>query len=280
MEGIFMNTNINKLIRKLMPFAFIILSAYVLTSIASTFLPKSGVEFVDESSNSMKYRNYLGFYSQSASVKKVQQQKIQKKQEVQTLSTYILKAIFSTQSNGGWILVENKRDRKTKILSQYEKLDGYLLTKLYKNHVIFEKSAKQFKLEMKKSDNSKVKYKIERKVNNITENIIVSDDIVKVKRNYLNSYVKDIDKVWNNIAIKEIEKNGKIDGFRVNAVNQKSVFGKLGLKVGDVIKAVNNNTLNSYADAFKVYNNINKMKYLNIEILRDNEIMELNYEID
>ena len=61
---------------------------------------------------------------------------------------------------------------------------------------------------------------------------------------------------------------------------QNSVFEKLGLKANDVIKSINNNSLNSYADAFNVYNNIGDTKYLNIEILRNNEVMELNYEID
>ena len=47
-----------------------------------------------------------------------------------------------------------------------------------------------------------------------------------------------------------------------------------------MIAIINNNSLNSYADAFNVYNNIGDTRYLNIEILRNNEVVELNYEID
>ena len=54
----------------------------------------------------------------------------------------------------------------------------------------------------------------------------------------------------------------------------------MGLKEGDIIKSVNNSVLGSYADAFKVYNDVGNIKYLNIEILRNNELMELSYEID
>ena len=43
---------------------------------------------------------------------------------------------------------------------------------------------------------------------------------------------------------------------------------------------VNDSVLSSYADAFKIYNNIGNTKYINMEILRDNEVVELNYEIN
>jgi len=279
MGGIFMNTTINNIIRKLIPYAFIGLLAYILATVAFFYLPKSGVDFVEESSTTLQYRQYNGFYSQQNVVAKKPVKKRVAKSNAQTLSNYILKGIYSTTSNSGWIIIENKRAKKSHFLSQYEEIDGYVLTKLYKNYVIFEKSAKEFRLDIEKK-NEKVKYEVTRKVNNIKENIVVDNDTVKVKRDYLNSYVNDIDKVWNNIKIDEIRQNGKIDGFKVGRVNKNSVFGKLGLKKGDIIKSINNNVLNSYADAFKVYNNINNTKYLNIEILRDNEIMELNYEID
>ena len=274
-----MNTNINKLIRKLIPYAFIVLFAYILSTVAFFYLPKSGVDFVQKSSTVLEYRQYNGFYSQIKPAKTVKKTQNRTTRTIQNLSSYTLKGIYSTSSNGGWIIVENKRTKKSHFLSQDEVLDGYLLVRLYKKYVVFEKNSKEYKLDMQQK-NENVKYEVTRKVDNTNENIIVNNDSVKVKRDYLNSYVNNIEKVWNNIAINEIRQNGKIDGFKVENVNKNSVFGKLGLRKGDVIKSINNNVLNSYADAFKVYNNINSTKYLNIEILRDNEIMELNYEID
>lgn len=274
-----MNIDINKIIQNSIPYAFAVLIAYILASAIYVYLPKSGVEYIQDETKTLEYRKYDGFYNQvtKKEVKKAQK-KTAKKQE--TLDKYILKAIYSTTKNGGWITIENKRGNKSYILSQYDELDGYILTKLYKNYVIFEKSAKEYKLEIK-SKNKNLKYQVERKLdNNQSESVIVENDTVTVKREYLNSYVNDIEKVWKNIAINEIRKNGKIDGFKVGFVNKNSVFGKLGLKKGDIIKSINNNVLSSYADAFKVYNNINTTKYLNIEILRNNEMMELNYEID
>lgn len=268
-----MNTNINFITKKLLPYIFIFLLAYLINTIISLYLPKSGVEFIKNDLTSLSYKNYNGFYSNTKTVQKSET----KAKKIETLSKYNLKGIYSTNKNSGWITIEDKAKQKSKILAQWEEIDGYILTKLYKTYVVFEKEAKEYKLAMKEKD--KVSYEIEQNVNS-NENIKVNDDLVKIKRDFLNTYVTNVEKVWNNIAIKEIKKAGKIDGFKINKIAKNSVFEKIGLKQGDIIKAVNNNVLGSYADAFKVYNNINNTKYLNIEILRNNEMMELNYEID
>jgi len=270
-----MNTVFNKIIQKSIPYMFIFLFAYILSTIAFIYLPRNGVEFVNESNSYLEYRKYDGFYSKVS--KKVIEKKEQKVE--QTLLNYALKAIYSTTSNSGWITIENIKNQESYILSQNEDIDGYILIKLYKNHVIMEKDKKQYRLDITQID-KKVSYDLTDTRNNTKSNVVLDGSIVKVKRNYLNTYVKDVNKIWNNIEIKEIKSNGKIDGFKVNKVVKGSVFEKLGLEKNDIIKSINNNILSSYSDAFKVYNNINNTKYLNIEILRNNEIMELNYEID
>jgi type II secretion system protein C len=275
MKGsIIMNINFNQLIQKILPYSFIFLLAYLINSIAFFYLPKVGVEFKDNNIGNLEYKNYSGFYSK---VQIVQESKeVKKCAPMENFSKYNLKAVYSTTSNGGWITIENGDN--SFILSQGENIDGYVLSKLFKSYVIFEKSQKEYKLEMKEKDN--ISYELTEDTDDIKQNIIVKDDLVKVNRTYLNSYVQNLDKVWNNIAINEKKVGNKIEGFEVLKVNQDSVFAKLGLKAGDVIKSINNNSLNSYADAFNVYNNIGDTRYLNIEILRNNEVVELNYEID
>ncbi len=273
-----MNTNFNKLIQKSLIYIFLILSAYILCTILFFFLPKEGIDNRVNVSTNLKYTKYDGFYStapvfrNTVVIKKV-------KKDIKTLSKYTLKAIYSTTSNGGWLNMENNSNRQSYILSQGENIEDYTLTKLYRNYVIFEKNKKEYILEIKQSK-QKVNYNMSEVINDIKQNIVVSNDNVKITRSYLNSYVNDIDKVWKDINIQEIRENGKIDGFKVFRVSKKSVFSKLGLRKGDIIKSINNNTLTSYAEAFKVYNNMSDTKYLNLEILRNNEIMELNYEID
>lgn len=270
-----MNLPFNSIFQKIIPYAIIIMIAYTFLTVFSFYLPKKGVDFSGESSSDFSYKKYVGFYSTISVTTPKINKKIQK-QEFNALSKYQLKAVYSTSSNAGWAIIQEKSSSKSTILEQYQKFNGYTLTKLYTNYIVFEKNLKEFKIELR--TNKKISYEINN--SSTKENIIVDENSVKIKRKYLNSYVNDLNKVWKDIAIKDIRKNGKIDGFKVNSVNQTSIFGKLGLKKNDVIKGINGKIITSYADAFKIYNEINNVEYLSIEVLRNNEIVELNYEID
>lgn len=270
-----MNLDLNKILKRIFPFIYIALFAYIISTIIFLFLPKQGKTFEDTSLSQLEYQNYVGFYP-TTNIPKIN--KPVKVKDLDTISKYNLKAIYSTTSNSGWIIIEDKTSKKSTILQQFENFNGYILTKLFKKYIIFEKNSKEFKLELPHEEN--INYDIKTKNDSIQENIVVKDGNISVKRDYLNSYTKDLNKVWKDIAINDIRKNGEIEGFRINAVNKNSVFDKLGLKKGDIIKSVNGKIIKSYGDAFSLYNGVNKLNYLTLEVLRDNESVELNYEID
>ncbi len=271
-----MNINYNNIFNFLRPFFIVLLITYFISVLVFIFLPKGSIEYEQNDLKSLYYGDYKGFYSQKNISKKVE---IKKNKNIKKLSDYTLKAIYAKGNSSGWIIVEQNKNKKSIILEQNSKLDGYILKKFFKNYVVFERNALEYKLVIPKNEN--IKYEIEElDENNLKEKVIVSGNNVRLERNYLNEYVTNIEKIWNNIAISDYKEDGKLAGFIVNKVNRKSVFAKLGLKKGDIIKAINGNELKSYADAFKIYNNINKIDYLNLEILRDKDILEINYEID
>ncbi len=272
-----MNSVFNTLFQKFIPYIIVILFAYLISAIIFIFLPKIGIDFKENSSQSISYKKYDGFYSK---IKVTNSKKIKKtmvEKEISLLSRYKLKAVYSTTSNSGWAIIQDTSS-KTVILEKDQEFKGYTLTKLFKKYIIFEKDLNEYKLELPK--NKDINYKIEKKTSRGNENIIVKNDTIQVKRNFLNAYVKDINKVWKDINIKDLRRNGKIEGFKIQKVSKNSVFEKLGLRKNDIIKSVNGSKIRSYSDAFKIYNAINNIDYLRLEVLRNNEIMELDYEID
>ncbi|MDD2888432.1 MAG: PDZ domain-containing protein [Aliarcobacter sp.] len=271
-----MNINFNTLFQKSLPLIYVILFAFLLNSVIFFYLPKSGVDFVKNDSLFLDYKKY-GFYSNIKNIeKKVDNES--SKQIVQTLSKYNLKAIYLVNNDIGWITIEEKSGESSFILAQDEQIDGYKLFKFYKNYVLFIKENKEFKLEIKEEDNGTLNF-IEPS-NNQKQEIVIKNNGAIISRDYLNSYTSNIDKVWKDITIDEIKNANKIEGFKISKVVKNSVFEKIGLKEGDIIKTINNNALNSYGDAMKVYSNIKDTTYLNIEVLRKNEVVELNYEIN
>lgn len=266
-----MNINFSKLFQKSLPFIYVIFFAYILDLVLFFYLPKSGVSFLENNLSNLEYKKFA-FYS---NIKKVESKELESKSnnQPQDLSKFELKAIYFINGNKGWITIEDKSNQTSYILSLGEQIDGYIFTKIFKNYAIFQKDKKEYKIEI-----------VEKELTNYQENSVdefkTKDNGALINRNYLNSYIMDMDKIWKNVSISEVKNADKIEGFRIDKISKDSVFNKIGLKEGDIIKSINNIPLNSYAEAFKVYNNIGNTKYLNIEILRNNEIMEMSYEIN
>lgn len=271
-----MYINFNTLFQKFLPLIYVILFAFLVDSVIFFYLPKSGVDFVKNNSLFLDYKKYA-FYSTIKNIeKKVDDEN--SKQTIQTLAKYNLKAIYLVSNDVGWITIEEKSGENSFILAQGEQIDGYTLFKFYKNHILFVKENIEFKLEINEEDSADLT--IVDSSNNQNQGIVIKSNGAIISRDYLNSYTSNIDKVWKDITIDEITNGNKIEGFKISKITKNSVFEKIGLKDGDTIKSINNNTLSSYADAMKIYNNVKDATYFNIEVLRKNEVVELNYEIN
>ena len=274
-----MNININNIMKHLFPFLVIIILGYGLNTILYFFLPKIQINNAKQESYDITYTKYQVYKSMKE--KKIVQKKVQKviKKEYTLISSIILKAIYSTSSNGGWIIIAERSSSNTHILSVGESFKNYTLKKVFKDYVIFSKNNKEYKLSML-NVKEKVSYTIKQVEDvEIVQDVEELDGGYNIKKELLNSYIKTPSKIWRAISIHEVYKDAKIDGFEIQRIAKNSVFAQLGLQKGDIIKTVNNIVLKSYADAFKIYKQIDKLKNLSMIILRDDTEMELEYEI-
>ncbi len=268
-----MNIDFNKVVLKSLPYILIIVFIYTITTIASLFLPKYGVSFIENNNENIKYKQYK-FYS-NLKYSNEQNNSFDTK-NIQKLDRYELKAIVSSSLNKGWIIIEEKFGNRENITLFYgEEIHGYYVKNIFKDYVIFEKNKKEYILKLDIENNT-----IYNNKNSDNNQIIQKNNGAVISKTYLNRYINNIDQIWGDISIIENINNGNIDGFIIKKIAQNSDFSKLGLKEGDIIKSVNNSQLISYAAALKIFNEIDNTRYLNIVILRNNEKMELNYEIN
>jgi general secretion pathway protein C len=249
-------------------------------------LPKVAIKYETNGNNALEYTRYeVSSALESKNIKQEIKEKIKPKaQNYQFLSNMTLQAIYDLGDDPGFIIVLEKGKLITNILSLNEEFKGYKLIDIFPRYVVFTKNSKEYKLLLnnKKELNNIVRYE-DNIIELQDENIVDSEDKITIKRDYLNSYVSNFDQIWKEIRIKEIKSPNStkgIDGFKITYIKDNSVFHKLGLVSGDIIKSVNNIQLKSYNEAFKMYKKINDIKNINMEIQRDNEIMEINYEIN
>lgn len=75
-------------------------------------------------------------------------------------------------------------------------------------------------------------------------------------------------------------RNGKSVGMRLFAIRRGSLYEKLGLKNGDIIKEVNENSLTDPAQALKLFEQLKSERSIQVKVERSGQDTQLRYAID
>jgi len=201
-----------------------------------------------------------------------------------------LKAIYSSEET---TVVTIEYKRKTKILGLGDVVNGFTLTGGGNSYAIFVKDFKNYRVDLDESKKSKKIYDSikfsDHKQNSIEKKTIspsVNGEIVDagdhkiIDKSLIDYYTKDIESIYKNIGIRDLKKDNKINGFMITFVRRGTPFAKLGLKRGDILKAINGHQLNSYKAAFDAYKNASNMSNVTLVIERKKVEMELEYEVN
>jgi|GEM_PF-303503 general secretion pathway protein C len=109
--------------------------------------------------------------------------------------------------------------------------------------------------------------------------IVERGDTKVIRRTLIEEYTQNPEKIWKNIGLYEVKNGGKLDGFKVRFVRRGSPFEKLGLKRGDVIKAINGEPITDYATPMRMLRDADTIDDLSLTIERNHEEQELKYEV-
>ncbi len=179
-----------------------------------------------------------------------------------------------------FIVIEDRLG--TTFLSKGERYVGYQLEEIYEGRAVFSKNGRHYDLVIEDEEKTPAAPHATGASNysgggNVGEN---SFEPVSVTHEMIDSYIKNPAKIWRNIRIQEIRRNGQIDGFRVNYVKKGSFFDQAGLRSGDIIKAIDGNELKSLADVMRYYNDIQNLSGLTLTVLRGGNEVELEFNIN
>jgi general secretion pathway protein C len=74
-------------------------------------------------------------------------------------------------------------------------------------------------------------------------------------------------------------RNGQSIGMRLFAIRTGSMYEKLGLKNGDIVLAVNDNSLSDPAQALKLFEQLKSEHSINVKLERNSQVMDMHYSI-
>jgi hypothetical protein len=98
----------------------------------------------------------------------------------------------------------------------------------------------------------------------------VQQELTKIRTN-----IKCVETILRNAVIEPYCTNGQIEGLQINGLDEISEAKALLLKSGDVILAVNGQTLNSKKDAYEIFIKARKEPIMVIDLLQDGQAKKL-----
>jgi type II secretion system protein C len=248
--------------------------------VAVVWLPSSGVDHIEEGGQkALYYRVKLGPNDVSAPVTNKKPKKA-----AGSIKDIKLLAIYNASDV---TVVTVKHKNKTKVLAKGESINGFVLEGAGSNYATFSKNAKTYQVNLlvsKKVEGSITKASSDE--SGVTSEDKVEGEVVDVgdhkiiDRSLVEHYAKNMGDLEKNIGVKEIKKGNQITGFSISFVRKGTLFEKLGVKRGDIIKAINGQEINSYNAALNIYKELPEMNNMTLVIQRGKEEMELEYEVN
>jgi len=101
----------------------------------------------------------------------------------------------------------------------------------------------------------------------------------RVSRNMLNDELKDLGKLMTQVRVTPYFEAGQSAGFKVSGIAPGSIFERIGLLNGDVIKSINGQLLTDPQQAMQMYQQLQNASQLNVALLRNQQAQNIQYQI-
>ena len=180
-----------------------------------------------------------------------------------------LKGVIISENLKGAVFYNGKEI----FVKEGEKVKGYRLIKVGKDFALLEKGGKIFRvgLEISKNKGFTRNYNV--------RNVSSEREIVLSKREILR-ITKDPAKMFTQIRLVPYVKNGKTEGFIFEWVKPGSIFDRIGIRRGDILVSVNNMTISSGEDAFRLLYKLRNEPNLQVVLIRNGRREVINVRIE
>jgi general secretion pathway protein C len=101
----------------------------------------------------------------------------------------------------------------------------------------------------------------------------------KIERDWMNKQLEDIEKLSRQARVIPHYRDGKPQGFKLVGVRPGSVYSHLGIRSGDVLKAVNGDEITSPNKALEMYEKLKSQNNVTIEVERRGRPISLDFNI-
>ena len=172
-----------------------------------------------------------------------------------------------------YAVIEAQNEKNQNLYRTGDGIQNATVKKILKKRVILNVDGHDEILEMEKIRSAKKQMKLVK----IQK---PSDRNIAVARSEIDNAVQNINDLMQQVKIRPHFLNGKPDGLFVSNIRPDSIFARLGLRNGDILKGVNGKNIQSVDDALKLYQDLKSSSDVAVQIMRKGEALSIGYHIE
>lgn len=198
-----------------------------------------------------------------------------KEEEIENLEPTSLKiALLGTvvgSERDSFAIIEEKGKKKQALYKVGDSVQSAVVKRILRGKVILNVRGRDKILTIEEEAASKRRKEVAR------AEPIRQGERITVKRSDIEESLENVHRLLSQARVRPHFSGGKPDGLAIAHIRRGSIFEKLGLKNGDVIKGLDGNEIKSPDDVLQMYKKLTLGSEVAIEIERGGEEQIINY---
>jgi len=179
---------------------------------------------------------------------------------------------FISDGSQPYAIIENKKKNEQDAFNLGDMIFGEAkLVKVYSDRVEIERNGQIEILTL--DDSAPVSIPVEGGVATVGSNEFIVDE------DELDKALENLPLLLQQARAVPYFRDGKADGLRLFAIKPDSLFAKVGLKNGDILKTINGKSMADPSQALKLFEELKDERSITVVLERNRIVSEFKYEI-
>ena len=199
---------------------------------------------------------------------------------VNSLGLKLVGTVVATRSEESFAIIEARGKRKQEIYHEGDRVQQALIKKILRHNVVINTGKRDEVLTMRLGESSPNRSTPRRAVPARKRPTAGRGRPIRLEREEIESSMADMNQLSQQVRIRPYVEGNKPAGFLVSNIKPGSIFAKMGLRNGDVIQQIDDQTIMSPDQMIEFYEILMEGEAFALGIRRGRRKQELRYQID
>ncbi len=178
-------------------------------------------------------------------------------------------------------VIEDTKERKQNLYGNGDSIQGAVVKLILREKVILSVNGKDEILEMEKLQSGRSqRTSPSGRSEAVSKSSPARSYKIKLKRSQIEDAMANMNDLMNQVKVRPYIENGEPGGLILSGIKPNSLFRKMGLRNGDIIKGVEGEEIQSMDDAINFYSKLKSASSAALQIKRRGQLRDIVYNIE